>query len=395
MSVAVDDLAGGELAARHLIDLGHRHLAFVGDEASAEPVRDRLLGVRKAIAETPVDVRLDILPAELTVEAGRARGEELAALPAHRRPTAVTSATDPLAFGVLQSLLQHGIRVPADVSLVGYDDIPFARYLSVPLTTVRRPHYEMGTVAAQMLTGVLAGVAPEQRHVIFQPEFVLRDSTDSPTAGAIEDLDNEHLAQQTLIGRHSPSRCRRHQHRGARRLLQPGGSGRPAQCSQEAGRGSPLRPWMHHQDAERRDTPYAHEADEADEADEVIVLSVVGGTQPSSPADCGTDPGAQHRPFPDPGPGLLAGHPGHRDVRPAFRAAWGHCRDGAVHWLLDRFPHACGAGHLAGHAGAARVHLRGPLDPARPRSPAAPVPVPAPAERLQRAVARRPGPDPA
>jgi hypothetical protein len=102
----------------------------------------------------------------------------------------VTSATDPLAFGVLQSLLQHGIRVPADISLVGYDDIPFARYLSVPLTTVRRPHYEMGTVAAQMLTGVLAGVAPEQRHVIFQPEFVLRDSTDSPTAGAIEDLDN-------------------------------------------------------------------------------------------------------------------------------------------------------------------------------------------------------------
>jgi LacI family transcriptional regulator len=233
MSVAVDDVAGGELAARHLIDLGHRHLAFVGDEASAEPVRDRLDGVRKGIAEARVDVRLDILPAELTAEAGRARGEELAALPAHRRPTAVMSATDLLTFGVLQSLLQHGIRVPADVSLVGYDDIPFARYLSVPLTTVRRPHYEMGTTAAQMLTGVLAGVAPEQRHVIFQPEFVVRDSTDSPTAGAIEHLYAEHLAQQTLIGHHSPSRCRCHQHRATRRLLQPDGSGRPAQCSQK------------------------------------------------------------------------------------------------------------------------------------------------------------------
>jgi LacI family transcriptional regulator len=204
MSVAVDDVAGGELAARHLIDLGHRHLAFVGDEASAEPVRDRLVGVRKAIAEAPVDVRLDILPAELTVEAGRARGEELAALPARWRPTAVTSATDPLAFGVLQSLLQHGIRVPADVSLVGYDDIPFARYLSVPLTTVRRPHYEMGTTAAQMLTGVLAGVAPEQRHVIFQPEFVVRDSTDSPTAGAIE-----HLGYGGLCGLIGPDGRRR------------------------------------------------------------------------------------------------------------------------------------------------------------------------------------------
>ena len=67
----------GRLAAAHLIALGHRHLAFVGDEAAAAPVHDRLTGVRKAIAEAKVDVRLDVLPAELTVEAGRARGEAL------------------------------------------------------------------------------------------------------------------------------------------------------------------------------------------------------------------------------------------------------------------------------------------------------------------------------
>ena len=120
------------------------------------------------------------MPAELTVEAGRARGEALAAMPPDRRPTAVTAAIDLLAFGVLQALLQHGVRVPEEVSLVGYDDIPLARQLSVPLTTVRRPHYAMGTTAAQMLTSVLSGEAPEQRHVVFQPELVVRQSPGAP-----------------------------------------------------------------------------------------------------------------------------------------------------------------------------------------------------------------------
>lgn len=180
MSVAVDDVTGGELAARHLIELGHRHLAFVGDEAAAAPVHERLTGVRKAIAEAGIDIRLDVLPAELTADAGRVVGEQLATMPPEDRPTAVTAAIDLLAFGVLQALLQHGISVPGDISLMGYDDIPFTRQLSVPLTTVRRPHYSMGTTAAEMLTSTLAGLPPALRHVVFQPELVVRESTSKP-----------------------------------------------------------------------------------------------------------------------------------------------------------------------------------------------------------------------
>lgn len=180
MSVAVDDVTGGELAARHLIELGHRHIAFVGDEAAAVPVHDRLTGVRKAVAECDADVRLDVIPAELTVEAGRAVGERLAALPAGQRPTAVAAAIDLLAFGVLQTMLQHGIRVPEDISLLGYDDIPFTRQLSVPLTSVHRPHYDMGVTAAHMLGTALAGETPEPRHVVFEPELVVRESTSPP-----------------------------------------------------------------------------------------------------------------------------------------------------------------------------------------------------------------------
>jgi LacI family transcriptional regulator len=185
MSVAVNDVAGGELAARHLIGLGHRHLAFVGDEGAAKPVHDRLTGVRKAVAETRteahVEIRLDVLPAELTADAGRTVGEQLAAMPPGERPTAVTAAIDLLAFGVLQALLQHGLRVPQDVSLVGYDDIPFTRQLSVPLTTIRRPHYDMGTTAAEMLATTLSGKPPQPRHVVFEPELVVRDSTSRPS----------------------------------------------------------------------------------------------------------------------------------------------------------------------------------------------------------------------
>ena len=181
MSVAVDDVTGGALAVKHLIDLGHRHIAFVGDETAAGPVHNRLTGVRKAIAEASVSIRLDVIPAALTVEAGRARGNQIAAMPPAERPTAVMAAIDLLAFGVLQALLRHGLRVPDDMSLVGYDDIPFARQLQVPLTSVRRPHHKMGTTAAEMLTNAISGRVPERRHVVFQPDLVVRESTGAPT----------------------------------------------------------------------------------------------------------------------------------------------------------------------------------------------------------------------
>jgi LacI family transcriptional regulator len=67
------------------------------------------------------------------------------------------------------------------MSLVGYDDIPFTRQLSVPLTTIRRPHYDMGTTAAEMLATTLSGMPPQPRHVVFEPELVVRDSTSRPS----------------------------------------------------------------------------------------------------------------------------------------------------------------------------------------------------------------------
>lgn len=179
MSVAVDDAAGGAAMAEHLAALGHRRIVFVGDPASQAPVHTRFDAFRQTL-ERVDGIELELFPAPLTVQAGLEIGRELAGRPPARRPTAVAAGVDLLAIGVLQSLLAHGVRVPEDISIVGYDDIPFTSQLSVPLTSVARPHHRMGLVAAELLLTVLAGEQPAQRHVVLPPDLIIRASTGVP-----------------------------------------------------------------------------------------------------------------------------------------------------------------------------------------------------------------------
>ncbi|MCW2643752.1 MAG: LacI family transcriptional regulator [Dactylosporangium sp.] len=178
MSVSLNDVHGGELAVSHLLGLGHRHIAFVGNPGRVTQVRDRLLGTTNAIAAASLPVRLSMLePEDLTISSGRNVGQHLVGLRPSERPSALFASSDLLAIGILQVLLRHGVRVPDDVAIVGYDDIEFARQVVVPLTSVRQPAYEMGRTAAELLTDELAGIPPQRRHVIFEPELVVREST--------------------------------------------------------------------------------------------------------------------------------------------------------------------------------------------------------------------------
>lgn len=179
LSVAVDDRAGGAMVAEHLIGLGHRRIAFVGNPEVVRPVRTRFGGFQGVLTEAG-DVDLEVIPAPLTLEAGLEVGRELAARPRSRRPSAVATAVDLLAIGILQGLLSAGITVPEEMSLVGYDDIPFASQLSVPLTSLMRPHRRMGVLAAELLLGQLKGRTPQERHVLLEPELVIRSSTAPP-----------------------------------------------------------------------------------------------------------------------------------------------------------------------------------------------------------------------
>jgi LacI family transcriptional regulator len=141
-----------------------------------------MVGLREAVA-TAGGV-LEVLPTELSIEGGRFVGSRLASADPSGRPTALVAAIDLIAFGLLQALLQHGVAVPDDMALVGYDDVPFSKQLSVPLTTVRRPHYEMGSMAAELLLAAISGESLRQRHIVFDPKLVVRSSTAPPRSVA-------------------------------------------------------------------------------------------------------------------------------------------------------------------------------------------------------------------
>jgi LacI family transcriptional regulator len=175
-SVAVDDVLGGRLAVGHLRDLGHRRIAFVGGPERIGQVRDRLAGARAALDGSTDDLVV-VTTEALTVAEGRGAGERIAGLPRSQRPTAAFCANDLLALGLLQQCVAHGIRVPDDLAIVGYDDIDFAAAAAVPLTSVRQPRRDLGRTATELLLDEATNPEHEHRQVLFTPELVARAST--------------------------------------------------------------------------------------------------------------------------------------------------------------------------------------------------------------------------
>jgi LacI family transcriptional regulator len=174
-SVAVDDVLGGGLAGAHLIAQGHRRVAFVGGPQSIRQVADRLRGFSEALADE-ADARVVGTP-NLTVASGRRAAADLAGLDPPERPTAVFCANDLLALGVLQEMTMRGVRVPDDIAILGYDDIDFAAAAAVPLSSIRQPREQLGRTAAQLLLEEVTEATHQHRHVVFQPELVIRAST--------------------------------------------------------------------------------------------------------------------------------------------------------------------------------------------------------------------------
>ncbi|MGG5752188.1 LacI family DNA-binding transcriptional regulator [Zafaria sp. Z1313] len=191
-SVAVDDVAGGRAAAGHLAERGRRRVAFVGGPLHLRQVADRLEGARLALGEAGLEGPEVIETPGLSITAGReaglALGRRIAAAGGSRSgsgparpdaPDAVFAANDVLALGLLQGLmLGGGVRVPEDVALVGYDDIPFAASAMVPLTSVRQNAAELGRTAMELLLEE-AGHGPgfTHRQLVAPPGLVVRASS--------------------------------------------------------------------------------------------------------------------------------------------------------------------------------------------------------------------------
>jgi LacI family transcriptional regulator len=178
-SVGVDDRAGGRLAVTHLLDTGHRRIAFAGGPQTIPQVVDRLHGAKQAIrsARRPADTLTVIETTGLNVAQGRNVGERLMGMPQRNRPTAVFCANDLLALGVLQHLTQQGLAVPDDIAIVGYDDIDFAAAAAVPLTSVRQPRHQLGRTAIDLIMRDSADDPHEHQQIQFMPELIVRSSS--------------------------------------------------------------------------------------------------------------------------------------------------------------------------------------------------------------------------
>jgi LacI family transcriptional regulator len=182
-AVSVDDVEGGRLAVAHLLERGHLDIAVVGGRSPLPQVTERRQGAELARSgHDHLGARLLVLSSDkLDVESGRAAADHLSSLPLPERPTAVFAVNDLLAIGLLQGFTAHGLKVPDDMAIVGYDDIAFAAAAAVPLSSVSQPRRQLGATAAELLLDEIGSFEQESPHehrqVRFTPELVVRASS--------------------------------------------------------------------------------------------------------------------------------------------------------------------------------------------------------------------------
>ena len=177
-SVMIDNLKASTQVMKYLIGLGHRRIAYIGDQAGFQSDTERLAGYRQGLAFAGYP----LLP-ELVVhgdgkpEGGRQAMEKLLSLPTP--PTAVFCYNDMSALGALRALYGHGIKVPDDISLVGFDDLAIASYTSPLLTTVGQPKQQMGRMAMDTMLKLISGVGTKA-NIKVDGELIIRESTAPP-----------------------------------------------------------------------------------------------------------------------------------------------------------------------------------------------------------------------
>lgn len=178
-SVAVDNEAGAAMATRYLLSLGHRTVHHIAGPAANLDAQERAGGWRLALREAGA-AEPPVLAGDWSAGSGYQLGSQLASQADH--PTAILCGNDTMALGVLRALSERGLRVPADVSLVGFDDIPEASYYLPPLTTVRQDFGEVGRQALGVLLERMAGEITPGPRIRVATELITRQSAAPPPA---------------------------------------------------------------------------------------------------------------------------------------------------------------------------------------------------------------------
>ena len=175
-SVTADSYGGARSAMQHLAELGHRRIAFItgNEELGSARARHRAYNDAVAIHRLEKDAAL-VQKGDFSTRGGRDAMQRLLKL--KQRPTAVFAANDLSAFGAISVLQSSGIRIPEDMSVVGFDDLPSASQLHPALTTVRQPISEMGRAAVNSLLGLVAGLEVATPQITLPTELMVREST--------------------------------------------------------------------------------------------------------------------------------------------------------------------------------------------------------------------------
>ncbi|MBC7319812.1 LacI family DNA-binding transcriptional regulator [bacterium] len=171
--VSTDMEKGGYLATKHLIELGHTRIAFINGPSHSEAAERRFLGYKKALAEFKIRYNSNLVSFNVPV-AESGHKETIRLLHTKNPPTAIFTYNDLMAFGVMKAVKDLGIRIPDDLSVVGFDDIFFSSFTDPPLTTIRQPKEELGKKAVELLLKLMK---EERQGVLLEPEIIIRNTT--------------------------------------------------------------------------------------------------------------------------------------------------------------------------------------------------------------------------
>ncbi|MEZ0217354.1 MAG: LacI family DNA-binding transcriptional regulator [Rariglobus sp.] len=190
--ITLDDRHGVSLATRHLLEQGHTRIAFVGNQSTHHSHRLRLAGFQSTMRSAglptlayTLDKKTEPLDYQLRMEAHAINGHDfIESFYTKERPTALVCYDDTVALRLMTALQQAGFSIPVDVSIVGYNDMPFVDLIHPSLTSVRSDFYAMGRAAGELLLKLIKGPKASHPSVLFKPELIVRGSTRPPRARA-------------------------------------------------------------------------------------------------------------------------------------------------------------------------------------------------------------------
>lgn len=191
ITIGATNFTGGVTAAEHLLSLGHRRIAHAGGPQSVDLSHARLAGYSSALRKAGIELDETLIThCAFAYDAAREAAGEL--LDRSDRPTAIFAASDEIAFGIMEEARRRSIRIPQDLSVVGFDDTFLASRSAPPLTTVAQPLLEMGRVATRSLAQMITNDVVGTRHIELATRLVIRNSTAPPSQGTSASTSGTH-----------------------------------------------------------------------------------------------------------------------------------------------------------------------------------------------------------